>query len=146
MRDFDNTFQIVAMLCLDDFTASNGSTVVWPGSHRSGIDPRAMRGRDTIPPGRVAATAARGSVVYILGQTWHDIGPNLDGSRRWGVIAYYSRWWIKPTFDFTQATPSLYNRLSTRQKVLLGYNSRPPRPDEDRIYTLTRADELPSRL
>lgn len=94
----------------------------------------------------MAATAARGSVVYILGQTWHDIGPNLDGSRRWGVIAYYSRWWIKPTFDFTQATPSLYNRLSTRQKVLLGYNSRPPRPDEDRIYTLTRADELPSRL
>lgn len=145
-RDFQNTLQIVALLCLDDFTAANGGTVVWPGSHLSGTDPRAMRGKDSVPSGHISAVAPRGSVIYVLGQTWHDVGANLDGSRRWGIIAYYSRWWIKPTFEFTQAPAAIYNRLSTRQKTLLGYNSRPPRPEEGRIYTMTRAEDLPARL
>lgn len=146
MRDFANTLQIVAMLCIDDFTATNGSTIVWPGSHLSGVDPRTMRGKYTIPPGHVAATAPRGSVIYMLGQTWHDVGANRDGSRRWGIIAYYSRWWIKPTFDFTACPASIYNRSTARQRVLLGYNSRPPLPGEGRIYTMTRVEDLPERL
>lgn len=140
VTDFDNTLQIVAMLCLDDFEPENGSTRVWPNSHLSGKDPRSLRGTEV--PGWVAARAKRGSVVYVPGQTWHDVGANNNGKRRWGIIAYYSRWWIKPTFDFTRCGENIYSRLTERQKSLFGFNSRPPLPHQKRVTTLTPVSEL----
>jgi len=141
MVDFENTLQIVAMLCLDDFRSDNGATRIWPKSHLSGIDPRSQRGKEI--PGWISPEAKKGSVIYVLGQTWHDIGANSVNQRRWGIIAYYSRWWIKPTFDFTRCGENIYNRLTERQKSLLGFNSRPPLPHQKRVTTLTSVSELP---
>ncbi|HCM41926.1 MAG TPA: hypothetical protein DIS66_01225, partial [Candidatus Omnitrophica bacterium] len=87
MVDFENTLQIVAMLCLDDFRSDNGATRIWPKSHLSGIDPRSQRGKEI--PGWISPEAKKGSVIYVLGQTWHDIGANSVNQRRWGIIAYY---------------------------------------------------------
>ena len=141
ITEFKQTLQIVAMLCLDNFTPENGSTYVWPNSHTSGQDPRILR--DLIDlPGKVACQAPRGSVIYILGQTWHDVGANLNGKRRWGIIAYYARWWIKPTFDFTQCGPEIFNQLTSQQKVLFGFNSRPPTDANKRTMTVTNIEDL----
>ena len=142
IRDFPSTIQVVAMLCLDDFTAENGATIVWPLSHKSGIDPRHIRNVIDMP-GKIPCVAPRGSVVYTLGQTWHDIGSNIDGSRRWGIIAYYARWWVKPTYDFANCGSHIYSMLTPRQKALFGFNSRPPSDSEKRTNTLTRVEELP---
>ena len=142
IADFRHTMQIVAMLCLDDFTPENGSTYVWPYSHTTSQDPRKLRDSTDLP-GRVQCYAPRGSVIYILGQTWHDIGSNCGNKRRWGVIAYYARWWIKPTFDFTKCGPEIYRRLTSCQKSLFGFNSRPPKYGDDRILTMTKVEDLP---
>ena len=73
------------------------------------------------------AIAPKGSIIFTTGQTWHDIGHNLDGKRRWGIIAYYSRWWIKPTFDFvSNCSKKTFSMCNNIQKELLGFNSTPP--------------------
>ena len=139
-KDFSNTLQIVALLCLDDFTPENGCTRIWPESHKSGIDPRSLRGSTV--PGSKEEFVPKGSVIYTLGQTWHDVGPNTDGSRRWGIIAYYSRWWIKPTFDFTQCGEEMFNKLNQKQKTLFGFSSRPPFSSDKRVHTLIPSTEI----
>lgn len=122
--NFENTYQIVANICIDDFTEKNGSTVVVRGSHKVNQDPRGLE----IPEDRITkAVAPKGSVVFMTGQTWHDIGHNFDGSRRWSIIAYYSCWWIKPTYDFVGAcTEEIFSMCNDEQKKLLGFTARPP--------------------
>ena len=34
---FNNTTDVVILICLDDFSKENGSTKIWPRSHLSGI-------------------------------------------------------------------------------------------------------------
>ena len=141
INDFASTFQIVALLCLDDFTPTNGSTKIWPGSHKSGVDPRYLRNTDKIPEAS-QEFVPKGSVIYTLGQTWHDVGPNLDGTRRWGIIAYYSRWWIKPTFNFLHCGQEIFAKLNARQKILFGFTSNPPSDTKKRINTVISPSEL----
>ena len=43
ISDFRSTLQIVATLCIDDFTIKNGSTIVWPHTHKSGKDPKYVK-------------------------------------------------------------------------------------------------------
>jgi len=142
ITNFKNTFQVAALFCIDDFTPQNGGTIVWPFSHKTDEDPRHLREKMTLPEG-VYASAPKGSVIYTLGQTWHDIGPNLDGTRRWGIIAYYSRWWVKPTFDNTICGTAIYDRLTPQQKILMGFTTRPPIPGESRHHTVIPVEELP---
>ena len=142
ITNFQNTFQVAIVLCLDDFTEKNGGTKVWPFSHKSDSDPRNIRDEINVKGG-IIATAPRGSAIYTLGQTWHDVGPNLDGSRRWGIIAYYTRWWVKPTFDFTQCGTEIYSSLSNQQKELLGFTSRPPPDAKKRNHTVIPVESLP---
>ena len=52
--------------------------------------------------------AKKGSVGFILGQTWHQIGRNLSEDSRWCIIIHYKRWWIKPSTDFTKGTTNNY--------------------------------------
>lgn len=144
MRDFQHTFQMIAMMCITDFTVNNGSTYLWPLSHKTGVNPKECFSSDTYPLGKVQCEAKAGDVVVFLGQTWHDVAPNLTNEKRWGLIAYYSRWWVKPSFDFTQCGPELFSKLSPEQKVLLGFTSRPPANPLKRINTVTKVEELPT--
>jgi|TARA_B110000495_G_C23033882_1_gene616690 ectoine hydroxylase-related dioxygenase (phytanoyl-CoA dioxygenase family) len=141
ITDFDNTFSMVAIFCLDDFTTQNGSTFVWPFSHKSGVNPRSYR--DKPIEGGLQVSAPRGSIIYILGQTWHDVGPNLDGSSRWGIVAYYQRWWVKPDFDFTQCGSEIYSKLTNPQKKLMGFTTRPPINGDKQNHTLIPVENLP---
>jgi len=140
ITNFDHTFSMVALICLDDFTLKNGSTKVWPFSHKSGSDPRYYR--DEHVEGGLQVCAPKGSVIYILGQTWHDVSPNLDGSKRWGIVAYYQRWWIKPDFDYTYCGPTIYSQLTNRQKQLMGFTSRPPINGDKQNHTLISVESL----
>ena len=142
ITNFYNTFQVAVLLCLDDFTEKNGATIVWPFSHKSDSDPRNLRDEGKIH-GEVTAIAPKVSVVYTLGQTWHDVGPNIDGNRRWGIIAYYARWWVKPTFDFTKCGSKIFSSLNGKQKSLLGFTSRPPTNTDKRHHTVIPIEELP---
>lgn len=135
------TIMMAAIICLDDFTVQNGCTRVFPFSHLTGEDPRYIR-EQLDWNSMLACEAPAGSVLFILNQTWHDVGPNLSGERRWGLIANYYRWWVKPNHDFTQIPPALKEILSPEQKELFGFNSIPPGPLEPRKKTLRPIEEV----
>mgnify|MGYP003332803805 FL=1 len=143
VSDFSNTTQLICAICLDDFTAKNGATVAWPFSHKSGIDvPDHVHSINDIP-GKISCEAPRGSVLYTLAQLWHDIGPNLDGKRRWCIHAAYSRWWVKQVYDFPRCGETIFNQLTPEQKILFGFTSRPPLIGGARRYTVTKIEDLP---
>lgn len=142
IREFSNTIQFVACLCLDDYTSTNGATLVYPFSHTLGENEGIIRAQKNIS-GKISAVAPSGSILYFLAQTLHDVGPNLDGKRRWGIIFGYNRWWIKPVYDFTHCGKEIYQKLTPKQKILFGFTSSPPRLGNKRHYTRIRIDDLP---
>ncbi len=142
VRDVNDTTDIQLAICLDPFTETNGATRVWPLSHSTGTRIQKAPWKDDLPT-PTKLTAPKGSVVMFLGQTWHQIGPNVDGTRRWGLLLHYTRWWIKPTRDFTACGPEVYSRLSKTQKRLFGFNSRPP-GRVARVNTIMKVEDLPA--
>jgi ectoine hydroxylase-related dioxygenase (phytanoyl-CoA dioxygenase family) len=96
----------------------------------------------------VALEANRGSCIFILGQTWHQIGKNEDSNSRWGIFTHYKRWWIKPSTDFTKCGLKIFNKLNNKQKELLGFNSISPRYDfkkqTKKIRTLRKISQIKS--
>ncbi len=123
-----NTSDIVVMFCFNNFTKENGATKIWPGSHLSGkrIQNEKMFLKKKNNKFKYA-TAKSGSLVFFLGQTWHQIGKNINGKNRWGVLCHYKRWWIKPSTDFTKCGPKIFNKLNNNQKQIFGFNSISPR-------------------
>ncbi len=123
------------LFCVDEFRVDNGATMFWPYSHMSGRKPP----EGVIPselPGGVQLEAPRGSAIFFLGSTWHEIAPNLSGDRRWSVIVTYCRWWVKPTTDFSSEFDP--DGLDLLERDLYGFTSQPPAPRSDRHHTVVR--------
>jgi ectoine hydroxylase-related dioxygenase (phytanoyl-CoA dioxygenase family) len=142
---FKDTTDIIVTVALDDFNAENGATWIWPFSHKSGRRIQELKSEDQpdIKKTGIPLIAPRGSVVYMLGQTWHQIRKNRNNQRRWGLIIHYKRWWIKPAQDFTKCGPEIYQMLSQRQKILYGFSTKPPRSVRKRLKTKMNPDMLP---
>lgn len=122
-----NTTDMVAIICLNDFNKSNGSTNVWPKSHLSGV--RINNNQNLVKKNKknISIKAKAGSIIFLPGHTWHQIGKNLSGEKRWAIIIHYKLWWIKPSLDYTKCGRKLFNYLSDKQKRLFGYNSIVPK-------------------
>ena len=119
---------VIVLFCLNDFTKENGATKIWPKSHLSGIRiQNDKKYSSKIKDNYKYLEAKKGSVVFFLGQTWHQIGRNINSKKRWAVIAHYKRWWIKPSTDFTKCGSSIFKMLNNKQKELFGFNSMPPK-------------------
>ena len=131
--------QVIWMI--DDFTEANGATRVVPGSHRF-VDPPET---DRVYPEEVCITGNAGSVLMYHSALWHAASASTSDARRWGVIATYGRWYMKPSMDFTKNTPpDVYASLTPMQKQLLGFNSIPPHDERIRTHTIVPLSELPS--
>ena len=143
--DWRQTSSALAIFCLNEFNQESGSTYLWPQSHKSGSHPKEIYPPGTALPGAIQVNGKVGDVIIFLGQTWHDVAPNLNGKKRWGMLAFYSRWWVKPTTDHTQISPELFSTLTPEQKILLGFTSRPPTPDNKffRGNTIVNIEQLP---
>jgi hypothetical protein len=129
------TTHLSVIYAVDDFTAQNGATMFWPYSHQTGRKPP----EGVVPqelPGAVQPEAARGSAIFFLGSTWHEISPNLSGARRWSIIVTYCRWWCKPTTNFAEGRDP--DELDQLEKDLYGFSSEPPGPRSDRHHTVVR--------
>ena len=123
-----DTTDVVACYCLNEFTKENGATKVWPKSHLSGIRiHKDKRYSKKIKTKFKYVEAKKGSLIIFLGQTWHQIGKNLNSKRRWGVLCHYKRWWIKPSTDWTKCGPKIYKLLNEKQKELFGFTSISPK-------------------
>ena len=139
----NHILDIVACICLDDFTKFNGATKVWPKSHKSGVlihkDPKY---KNKIPSGAIDLQCLKGDIFFFTGQTWHQIGENKNNKRRWGVLSHYKRWWIKPSIDYTKCGKNIFKKLNDMQKILLGFTSRTPSPQSGRLKTILDISNL----
>jgi ectoine hydroxylase-related dioxygenase (phytanoyl-CoA dioxygenase family) len=143
-----NTLDVVAVLCLNNFNKKNGSTIIWPKSHLSGVKIQNEKKINTDNKKNLLMTAKRGSIIIFLGQTWHKIGENLTGEDRWGILLHYKRWWIKPATNFTKCGKKIFSLLNKKQKSLLGFNSISPEFNFKKkirnLKTLRKISNVPS--
>jgi len=111
-----------AIWALDPFTADNGATVAWPGSHRWDD---ARRPTDADPHQAVIMPA--GSAVVFSGTLWHGGGANRSDAPRLALTPQYCAPWLRTQENMSLAvSPRTVTGLSEELKRLLGYNIRPP--------------------
>ena len=106
---------------LTPFTALNGATQIYPGSH----GPEGMaRGRLTAP---VTAECQPGSAICFLGSTLHGAGGNDSSAVRQAVVFGYSLGWLKPYENLWLAYPPEVARdFSPELAALVGYVQHRP--------------------
>jgi ectoine hydroxylase-related dioxygenase (phytanoyl-CoA dioxygenase family) len=116
--------QVIAMqyaIILEDQNYNNGCTVVVPGSHKSGLYASQDAMKSAIP-----IESKAGDVVMWDSRLWHGTTDNNSGKTRWAIVSTFVRWWIKQHFNITDNLPQdIYERLSDKQKAVLGFCSVP---------------------
>ena len=128
INQFSLTTDVVAMIYLDDFKIKNGATKAWPGSHKSGIRIHHEKNANKkILRKPKYLIGPRGSISFLLGQTWHQVGVNLTEESRWAIFLHYKRWWMKPSTDFTKCGRTIFNKLNNENKKLFGFTSISPK-------------------
>ena len=109
-----------ALWAIDDFTADNGGTVIFPTRHGD----RSMRPEPS--EGRVVEMPA-GSVLLYTGTLWHGGGANTSADLRLAVILTYVESWLRPQDSHLISVPVERARtLAPQLRALLGYSMRPP--------------------
>lgn len=103
---------------LDEFTESNGATVVVPGSHKLGRAPDPDAG----PLVKILGPA--GSAVVLDGRVWHAAGRNDTASQeRVAILSHYCAPFIRQQENiFRSIDPELRGRLTAAQRKLFGYD------------------------
>lgn len=131
--------QCIVLWMLDDFNEKTGATRLVPGSHKRISYPENGR----LYPDEVRADAKAGSVIIYDGSLWHAGGKKTVECERWSIIASYSRWFVKPSFEMTKNTPKdIFDILTDRQKELFGYTSVPPVDENERTRTLLDVQDI----
>lgn len=106
---------------LTRFTAANGATMVWPGSHGANAlvpDP---------PSAPVAAEMAPGDALLFLGSTLHGAGANRTANVRRGIVVGYSLGWLKPYENQWLAyPPEIARHFEPELAALVGYRQHRP--------------------
>tara|TARA_B110000977_G_scaffold157250_1_gene200221 strand:+ start:118 stop:963 length:846 start_codon:yes stop_codon:yes gene_type:complete len=148
-KSYEGTADIVVCYCLNDFTKKNGATKIWSKSNLSGVRIQNDKNyKKKINKGYNYAEAKKGSAIFFLGQTWHQIGENTDSTKRWGILCHYKRWWIKPSTDWTKCGAKIFKLLNKKQKELFGFTSISPRfnlkTQSRKLKTLRKSHQLNS--
>lgn len=114
-------YMVNVMWALEDFTATNGATRVWPRSNKGNQD--AMLPEEEA----VSAVMPRGSALLYLGSTLHSAGANLSARRRRGLIVSYCLGWLKPWENQWLAyPPEVARRFDPEIAALVGYRQHLP--------------------
>jgi ectoine hydroxylase-related dioxygenase (phytanoyl-CoA dioxygenase family) len=102
---------------IDDFTATNGATVIVPRSHKVGDHPDYTN----LPTGEPVVAPA-GTAMVFDGRLWHGGGENRSDRRRHGLLAYYCAPYIRQQENpFLSVDRGVIEAASPRLKSLLGY-------------------------
>jgi Phytanoyl-CoA dioxygenase (PhyH) len=122
-------FACQVAIVLEDQTLESGCTVVVPGSHRADSYANQSAMSEAIP-----LETKAGDIVIWDGRIWHGALGNGSQRSRWSLISTFTRWWLKQNFDITGTLPQpVYDSLNDDEKAILGYCSRPPRDEFERI-------------
>lgn len=108
--------QLASVIALVDFTADNGATRVFPGSHRW------EAGRYPTNDEAVAAEMPAGSAIVYLGSTFHGGGAHSGSQPRRGVHLSYTLGWLRTEENnYLAVPPEVACRLSRPCQEVLGY-------------------------
>jgi len=128
---------------LTPFTADNGGTVLWPGSHR-------RQAEATLPEDQaIAAELDPGDVLLFLGSTLHGGGANRTPLPRRGIIISYCLGWLKPFENpWLAYPPEVARRFDHELAALAGYRIHRPNLGnfEGRCPSILLGGDLPEHL
>ncbi len=100
------------------YTAENGATLVWPGSHRRQPEPSEAP---------ISAEMIPGAALLFLGSTLHGGGANRARHARRGMIVSYSLGWLKPyELPWLAYPPAVAQGFSAEIAALAGYRAHRP--------------------
>jgi ectoine hydroxylase-related dioxygenase (phytanoyl-CoA dioxygenase family) len=106
---------------LTAFTAQNGATHLYPGSHGAEGMAREELGEPVI------AACEPGTAICFLGSTAHGAGANLTQAVRRGIVFGYSLGWLKPYENLWLAyPPEVAREFSPELAALAGYRQHRP--------------------
>ncbi len=109
------------MLTIDPFTASNGGTLVVPGTHQRPDRPEQVY----LDAEASAVECPAGSLIVFDSTLWHAAGPNRSDADRLAINHQFTRSFIKQQFDYVRALgDELVERQSPRVQQLLGWYTR----------------------
>lgn len=114
-------FVINVMWPFVPYSAENGATLVWPGSHKR----QAELLIDEVEA--VAVEMVPGSALLFLGSTLHAGGANRTEAPRRGMIVSYSLGWLKPyELPWLAYPPEVARTFSPELAKLTGYQAHRP--------------------
>lgn len=114
----DAEYLINVIWPLDRFTAANGATLVWPGSHRGGP------GAGETPE---VAEMEPGDALIFMGSTQHCAGANRTVGVRRALVFGYSAAWLTPSENpILACPPELARTLPAQVQALAGYRRYAP--------------------
>ena len=130
------------MYMLDDFTKTNGATRIVPKSHLKmsyAVNGKKYKNEKII-------TGNKGDALIFDASIWHGSAKKETVDSLWGMIFSYSRWFLKPDFDYNKNTPlKLFKNLNIDQKKLLGFNYNPPKDEFSRSSARSSKFDSPYR-
>jgi ectoine hydroxylase-related dioxygenase (phytanoyl-CoA dioxygenase family) len=104
------------------YTAANGATLMWPGSHGA----RALEREAPATPG-APVEMEPGSALLFLGSTLHGAGGNRTQSVRRGCVVSYCLGWLKPYENQWLAyPPEVARQFEPELAALVGYRQHRP--------------------
>ncbi|MBW4581304.1 MAG: phytanoyl-CoA dioxygenase family protein [Tildeniella nuda ZEHNDER 1965/U140] len=102
---------------LEDFTETNGATLIAPGTQTSCLPPDLIQFAETAE--KIIGKA--GSIVISHGLCWHDTAPNLTSEPRVSILGNYNPKFIHPIQDpMRDVQQAVIDRATPKLKQLLG--------------------------
>jgi ectoine hydroxylase-related dioxygenase (phytanoyl-CoA dioxygenase family) len=125
------------------FTADNGATRMWPGSHRDHLAQPADLG-----PAETCLMEP-GDVLLFLGSTLHAAGANISAAPRRAIIISYSLGWLK-SYENQSLTysPQFARTLDPELAAMIGYRWHRPNLGtyDGQCPSILLEDEVPEYL
>ncbi|QQN75139.1 phytanoyl-CoA dioxygenase family protein [Croceicoccus sp. YJ47] len=120
-RKGDHEYLLNVIWPLTEFTAENGATRIYPGTHKQVIE-----SLDQLDD-PIVAECGPGDAICFLGSTVHGAGPNHTNTVRRGVVIGYSLGWLKPYENLWLAyPPQIAKTFSPELAELAGYIQHRP--------------------
>jgi len=113
--------QLSTIWALDDFTATNGATLVVPGSQAWHRD-RSPEPHEVLP-----AEMPAGSVLIYSGSVLHGGGTNISDGNRRAVLLHYTLGWLRQEENqYLSCPPEIARTLDPNLRRLIGYQRGGP--------------------
>ena len=139
-KETTNVPELSVMIALDYFSIKNGATAYYKRSHLLGRKPQINKKFSQLKIKPDIVELSPGSVVFSYGSTWHSVGENINGERRWGIQQRYRPWYFKSMFNFENLRKyKIFKKIKSNKLLLtlFGFNSIVPNPNVKRVYTVT---------